>query len=84
MIPSNADVVSRQGMQAIPVWCRLLYEAAGLLSKPRAIISLHIIMSASVGLLHQAVNLYLMSYIRHITNNFLLDGKGCFVVKLHT
>ena len=39
---------------------------------------------ASVGLRHRAVNGYLMSYIRHITYNFLLDGKGYFVVKLHT
>jgi GntR family transcriptional regulator len=38
---------------------------------------------ASVGLAHSSVNGYLISYIRHITYNFLLDCTGCFVVKLH-
>jgi len=37
---------------------------------------------ASLGFNHDGVNDNLMSYIRHITYNFLLDGKGCFVVKL--
>lgn len=37
---------------------------------------------ASVGLHHNAVNGYLISYIRHIIRGFLLDGKPCFVVKL--
>lgn len=36
---------------------------------------------ASVGLPRLSVNAYLISYIRHITYNFLLDGNGCFVVK---
>ena len=39
--------------------------------------------TASLGFSLCAVNDNLMSYIRHITYNFVLDGKGCFVVKLH-
>lgn len=39
--------------------------------------------NASLGFSPDAVNDNLMSYIRHITYNFLLDGKGCFVVKLY-
>ena len=36
---------------------------------------------ASLGVRGHSVNAYLMSYIRHITDNFLLDGNLCFVVK---
>lgn len=36
---------------------------------------------ASVGLRKTGVNYNLLSYIRHITNHFLLDGKEGFVVK---
>jgi len=48
--------------------------AKGVARRPLTIVSL--------GLNQGAVNDNLMSYIRHITYNFLLDGKGCFVVKL--
>jgi|GEM_PF-6858670 hypothetical protein len=39
--------------------------------------------TASLGFSLGTVNDNLMSYIRHITYNFLLDGKGCFVVQLY-
>jgi GntR family transcriptional regulator len=38
-------------------------------------------LSASVGLPNRAVNLNLMSYIRHTTVQFLLDERGVFVMK---
>lgn len=39
------------------------------------------IVHTSVGLGQCPVNAYLISYIRHITYNFLLDGNGDFMVK---
>ena len=39
---------------------------------------------ASVGARKCEVNYNPLSYIRHITNHFLLDGKRCFMVKSRT
>jgi len=35
----------------------------------------------SVGLQSYSVNIYLLSYIRHIRYHFFLDGNGGFVMK---
>ncbi len=39
------------------------------------------VLIASLGFCDLAVNIYLMSYIRHVNFHLLLDGKGGFVVK---
>jgi len=41
------------------------------------------ILHASVGLPHNSVNAYHISYIRHISWQIFLDGKPAFMVKFH-
>jgi GntR family transcriptional regulator len=43
---------------------------------------MHNLLPASVGRHDYSVNAHHLSYIRHITGHFLLDGNGPFVVKL--
>jgi GntR family transcriptional regulator len=75
MIPLKTWPVS-QTSQTCPVLCNdsrvnVVVVSTGTASK----------LSASVGLPNRAVNLNLMSYIRHTTPQFLLDERGVFVMK---
>lgn len=48
---------------------------------PSNSVTIEQMLPASVGLQSYSVNIYLLSYIRHIRCHFFLDGNGGFVVK---